>query len=1158
MFTRDGREIWVRDVGHIRTREGGRQPIVEGLLMDITERKQAQDALRGSEAFHHQILDTMMEGCQIIGFDWRYLYVNEVITAQQARLKAEGMLNHTVMELYPGVENTELFTVLRRCMEERVPAQIETQFIFPDGRIGWFELSIQPTREGIFILSTDISERKQAGDKLRESEERYRTLVDEMLDGVYRSTHDGKFVEVNPAMLKLFGYDSREEMLALDIKQDLYFTAAERESLFLDTGQEKVDEFRMKRKDGSEIWVEDHGKYVHDEQGNVIYHEGILRDITERKRTEDALRNNELYMRKTLDSSLDAFVTMDDQGVIRGWNPQSEKIFGWSAAQAFGLLMAETIIPPVHRQAHTHGLKHFLNTGEGPVLNKLIEITALHRDGHEFPIELSITPIEQDGRFTFSAFIRDITERKQAERELVRERDFARQVMNTMGQGLTITGSDGRFEYVNQAYARMIGLRQEELIGKTPLEVTAEEDHPTLAHAGARRKRGESSTYETKLLHTSGRQIDALITGVPRLEDGQVIGSITVITDLTERKRAEEQLRETQDFMSTILELTPASIYTLSLDQRFTLVNQQWEQDTHIKRADAIGHSLDEIFPPALARKYQEDNLRVAETGSLLEVEEWAETPNGLRCYYTLKFPLRNADGLVETIGGLSLDITERKQAEKALLQFRSVLDQSRDAIFMIDPHTSRYVDFNQQAHSFLGYTAEELRGLNVIQIVQHIPNMDVWQERVRLIRQDNGLTFETAYMRKDGTTFPVEVSARMLEYSGQEIILAIVRDITERKNAEAQIREHIQHLTSLHTVDSVINASFDLGIVINVLLEQIVNQVQVDAADILLLNPDSLVLSYYTGRGFRSFVTKTDEIHLGENLAGKIALERKAMYVSITDDIDLKQDFAALWQREGFQMYTGIPLIAKGQVKGVLETYHRLPAGLDASGKEFLETLAGQAAIAIDNAQLFEQLQRSNLDLSMAYDATIEGWSRAMDLRDHATEGHTQRVTNLTLDLARFMNIPGSDLIHMYRGALLHDIGKMSMPDSILFKPAPLSPEELVIMRQHPLHAFNMLAPIHYLRPALDIPHCHHEKWDGTGYPRGLYGVEIPLAARIFAVADVWDALCSDRPYRVGWTQQDAEKYILEQSGKYFDPAVVDAFIKMLAARHAGNINKR
>ncbi|MBK9209233.1 MAG: response regulator [Anaerolineales bacterium] len=192
--------------------------------------------------------------------------------------------------------------------------------------------------------------------------------------------------------------------------------------------------------------------------------------------------------------------------------------------------------------------------------------------------------------------------------------------------------------------------------------------------------------------------------------------------------------------------------------------------------------------------------------------------------------------------------------------------------------------------------------------------------------------------------------------------------------------------------------------------------------------------------------------------------------------------------------------------------------------------------------------IEQAHSQLLSAYDATIEGWSRAMDLRDKETEGHTQRVTQLSEKLAKIAGIRQDELIQIRRGSLLHDIGKLGVPDSILLTPNKLTDGEWEVMRKHPQYAYEMIQPIEYLRPALDIPYCHHEKWDGTGYPRGLKGEEIPLSARIFAIVDVWDALTSDRPYRAAWDKQKTLQYINEQSGKHFDPHIVELFNIMMA----------
>jgi PAS domain S-box-containing protein/putative nucleotidyltransferase with HDIG domain len=370
--------------------------------------------------------------------------------------------------------------------------------------------------------------------------------------------------------------------------------------------------------------------------------------------------------------------------------------------------------------------------------------------------------------------------------------------------------------------------------------------------------------------------------------------------------------------------------------------------------------------------------------------------------------------------------------------------------------------------------------------------------------------------------------------------VVVILTDITEIKDAEEKIRRHIEHLTALVEIDRAINFSFDLNLSLTTLLTHVIVQLGVDAADVLLLDPASQVLEYVAGRGFHTRNIEQTHQPLGTGYAGTVALER-----CIVDIPDLGQEPGSylrniLLAGEDFTSYHGVPLIAKGKVLGVLEVFHRNRLIRNAEWLDFLKALASQAAIAIDNVTLFDDLHRSNSELLQAYDATIEGWSRALELRDNETQGHTLRVAELTVRLARLFGLSDAELVQVRRGALLHDIGKMGIPDEILLKRDKLTEAEWVVMKKHTVFAYEMLSPIRFLRPALDIPYAHHEKWDGTGYPLGLKGELIPLAARIFAVADVWDALRSERLYRTSWGKEKVRKHLHSLTGTHFDPHVV------------------
>ena len=346
--------------------------------------------------------------------------------------------------------------------------------------------------------------------------------------------------------------------------------------------------------------------------------------------------------------------------------------------------------------------------------------------------------------------------------------------------------------------------------------------------------------------------------------------------------------------------------------------------------------------------------------------------------------------------------------------------------------------------------------------------------------------------------------------------------------------------------MEAAISGSLDLRLTLNVLLTQVMEQLQVDAAAVLMYSPQTQALVYTVSRGFRSRATERAQLRLGQGYAGQAALRRQAVQVSGLDEAPDEAVLGRLLAGEGFMALQAVPLIAKGQLVGVLEVFRRRAIPDDPDSQLFLEALAGQAAIAIENAKLFEGLQRSNTELSLAYDATLLGWAKALDQRNHEAAGHSQRVADLAVRLARALNVDESKLAHLRRGALLHDVGHLSLPESVLFKPGPLNEDQWAAVRQHPTWAHALLASVHFLQPALDIPLYHHERWDGSGYPHGLKGAQTPLAARIFAVADVWVALRSARAYRAAWAPEAAREHVRAESGRHFDPAVVDAFLAL------------
>jgi putative nucleotidyltransferase with HDIG domain len=398
------------------------------------------------------------------------------------------------------------------------------------------------------------------------------------------------------------------------------------------------------------------------------------------------------------------------------------------------------------------------------------------------------------------------------------------------------------------------------------------------------------------------------------------------------------------------------------------------------------------------------------------------------------------------------------------------------------------------------------------------------------------------------------------LSRSGNPILSTAIQDITHvsqvllnlEQGVSDQIKLKQSQLTALMNVGQMINSSLGLKRVLEEVMDSLIALMHAERGFLMLRDPNGQ-LSVRIGRGLDHINLDEDAFKVSKTIVRKVTDSGRPI---LTTNAQADPRFDAQMSVMAYQLRSILcaPLKVKNDLIGVLYVDNRAHSGIfQESDLVLISAFADQAAVAIENARLFEnlketnfQLEAANIELGIAYEATLRGWVRALDYRDKETEGHTQRVTVLTQRLAQQMGIDRDMLEHITRGALLHDIGKMAISDEILRKKGPLTPEERAIMEKHPVFAYEMLSPIEFLRPAIDIPYCHHEKWDGTGYPRGLKGKDIPFAARIFPVIDVWDALTSDRPYRKALPHDEVRQRIRADSGKHFDPIVVEAFMEL------------
>ena len=617
--------------------------------------------------------------------------------------------------------------------------------------------------------------------------------------------------------------------------------------------------------------------------------------------------------------------------------------------------------------------------------------------------------------------------------------------------------------------------------------------------------------------------------------------------NITARKVKDDELIQSKRFLENLLRTTPSAIFTVDTNQIITSWNQKAERITGYKAEEVIGQKCSIIDSPTCKDGCRLFDDHYVKPGEFRECE--LITKGGRRVFILKNYDLLyNNEGKVT--GGIEsfIDITERREAEQRLRLHGTALEAAANGIIITDKE-GLILWVNNAWCEMTGYSFHEAVGKNPRMLKSELQFSQFYQDLWDTILSGQVWRGELINKRKDGSLYTEEETITPFKAMNGDIthFIAIKQDITPRKFSEKKIQAQISQLAALREIDQAIASMTDLNQSLDLILSLSTNRLNVDAATILLMDPDSQTLVYAAGKGFVTAAIEQARVKPEESFLSRSGLKNKI--VQLPDEaLDYSNFFLSDYLKaEQFVKYYAAPLMVKGELIGLMEIFHRSHLERDEEWLNFFTMLAGQAAIAIDSAQMFEKLTKTNQELINAYNATIEGWSYALDLRDNETEGHSKRVTELVVRLARLLGVNNGRLEQIRRGAILHDIGKMGVPDYILLKPGKLTDEEYEIIKKHPVYSYEMLSSIPFLKPALDIPYSHHENWDGSGYPQGLKGEQIPFAARMFALIDVYDALTSDRPYRKAWKKEDALAYIQEQSGIKFDPNLVPKFLEML-----------
>lgn len=1224
MIAKDGHVVWVHDEAVLTYDKFGKPYAWHGILYDITARKQSEEALQESELRFRLLFNNTIDAilvCPVISDNelGNFVEVNDVACSMTGYQRDE-LYNLSVADLIWDINQEKKFDTIRTLVKNK-HILFESIILTKNGSLIPVEVNshLFKFNDQTLALSMvrDISERKNAEEIIRERENFILAISESTPDFIYVYDLElKKNIFINKSSAELLGYPE-EDCVEISWNCIVDYCHPEDHSKIQKhlkkCAQASDDEFvtieyRVKKKDGDYACFYDRNRvFKRNKEGKVTQILGITQDISRRKEEEeekDALFEISQLLLES--SSLDQIYL------------QLPKLLSEHFHFPFSLI---ELVDDYHQEIITignFGLPDSIKNRRIPLnqspANKVIKTGKLlveqnpslrldnfFKDQTNLSIHVyTCAPIIIQGRVFGTLALADIHERKdlhrvgktlqlianqlsqeiarkQAETTIAETQALLMAAIEQTPAGILIADlPDAKIRFASSTALGIRGKSSLPLTGisyeqypknwqtYTPNGELYSAENAPLAKAVLN---GITTHNEEVIIRREDGEMRWVLTNASPVfnSNGDMIAGMVVFTDITDRKKYEEALHESERRISTLISNLPGMVYRCLKDTscRMVFISEGCKQLTGYDPEDLLNGDIQYtlLIHPEDRERVQTELQQALDKREPYELSYRIITAaNEIKWVWEKGQGIIGKDDQIVALEGFITDISERMKAEEALQESRQMLQTVMDTIpvrvFWKDKK-SVYLGCNHVFAKDAGFsTPDEIIGKNDFELA--------WLEQAEQYRIDDRvvitsglpkLNYEEPQTTPDNKLVWLQTSKVPLRDTQGKIIgvLGTYEDITERKKAEEALRQsyeqtqmHLRCVTILHNIDKAITTHTDLRVMVDTIINNIIELIGIDAVALLVPSIDGKTMDLAAHTGFAK--------HLQENFSGLIdqlleearnAQNAPQYYTNLQTDEPADKDSTNL--RLYYKSGVILPLLAKDQLKGVLHLYSRQAIHFDADWQNFLQALAMQTAIAIDNTEMFYKMEMKNLELSAAYEATITGWSKALELRDKETKGHSERVTDLTLRLATAMGIPNDQLIHIKRGVLLHDIGKMGIPDSILLKPGALSEDEWIIMRQHPLFAFQLLSPISYLHDAMDIPLCHHEKWDGSGYPRGLKGEDIPLAARIFAIVDVWDALCSSRPYRPAWTRKNALEYIQKESGKHFDPAVVEAFLKVI-----------
>jgi len=1167
VITKSKQIRWVEDYTRIQYDSAGYPLFFWGIVTDITQRKAAETRLRYQAALLENVSDAVIATdldfiVSALNRAAEEMYGWQEIEAAGQRwddLVHTEFFNQTGQETVADLMRNGFWSGL--CSQSRKNGErffVESRVTLLRDETG------RPV--GTVAVNRDINERVQAEQRLRASEERFRSLFNQASAGVARVSLDGYFVEVNQYFCDLLGY-TREEMLSKtfqdvthpddiqrDLKQLRRALSGEIESYLL--------EKRYLRKDGRLLWVNLSATLVRDLNGQPEYLIGVVQDITERKMREreidtiyqsglefDNLRSPEAIAQKLIEI-LATRLDWHHAGIwMRRENSDLLDLLAFSRSDGRDAAQAARRSAVLIRRVGDGMTGWVIANGKSVISNNLEDdprFMSVHpnmRSGLYVPICIGEQTIgcisaESQEENAFDEHHRRLLETLagQAASALVNTRllQDARQRANQMETLVSV--SQALSSAIDSPH--LLQLTLESAIACIPQaqkgSVLLLDESGNRLIVGASFGYSQSNPLRAGLPRGKGYAWQAVETAQPLMvEDVAAFPSHDYFTDLPESREIRSSLAA-----PLLLENRPTGVICLDNTSHFAAFSADDLQLLTVFAASAA-ISLQN------ARLLQQTRRRAQELETLMNVSlamRSATSPEEL-----LNIIFQQMQGLF-SISNLAY-VSAGENADALQIQLATGIWQRFQASNL--PQNSLAGQMLRSREYYLCQDARQDEKIVRRELLQGIRSL----LEMPLIVQD----------RVVGSFWlGIGDEQQHPDFSPDDIrLLHAIADSTanalNRMSLHQRSLEHARRMAAIGALGRTLAESLSLEKMYKSLVEAIYDLLpDIGGVFISRFDPQEKIITCLCAHMDGEFqdVSGLARLPYAPEKGGRqsrVIASGKALVINDIPEWKNAHPNLAV-QMVGDPSRTTrsalyVPMSANSQVIGVLQVQSYTPDRFGAEDIDLLSLAANTAAVELQNAYLYQTLQNSNAELRAAYDATILGWGQALELRDEETEGHSLRVTELALNLARRLNLTEEALLQMRWGCLLHDIGKLGIPDSILRKAGPLTTEEWEKMRQHPKFALNLMSKIEYLKNAMEIPYCHHEKWNGSGYPQGLRGEAIPLTARIFTLADVFDALTSDRPYRKALPRSEALEYIRAQSGKHFDPQLVPVFVEMLNA---------